>query len=189
MEKIVFQKQLATKILNDLKVIDPRAYLAGGAPRDWEFGLEANDLDYYYFTQAQTMIESANQLERFFPKVVMSGESQGDTKLYEHMKGLRRIWNTEVDGIKVQFIQMNSIDDRAKAWERMSMSLCKIKMDAFGIHKHRDFQTSLASGMMFLTDGYSWHDPHPAKIYERFKDKFRVAYSAENAIDHLLSKF
>lgn len=189
MSKIEFQKQLAEKVLSDLKVIDPRAYLAGGAPRDWEFGEEANDLDYYYFTQAQTIPESATQLQRLFPKVVMSGETRGDVKLYEHMKGLRRIWNTTIEGVKVQFIQMDTIEDREKAWERMSVSLCKIKMGAFGVDKHRDFKLSVGSGTMFLTEGYSWNDPHPNKIFERFKDKFMIVNSAEDAIDHLLSKF
>lgn len=188
MSKIEFQKELAKKILNDLKVIDPRAYLAGGAPRDWELGEEANDLDFYYFTQASTMNESSSQLERFFPKVHMSGESNEDVKLYEHMKGLRRIWNTEIDGTKVQFIQMSSIDDREKAWEHMSVSLCKIKMDSFGVHKHKEFKLSQASGTMFLTEGYKWSDPHPKKIYERFRNKFKVGYSFENAIDILLHK-
>lgn len=187
MEKIEFQKQLAIKVLNDLKVIDPRAYLAGGAPRDWEFGLEANDLDYYYFTQAQSMTESATQLERFFPKVDMSGEMVA--KLYEHMKGLRRIWNTEIGGMKVQFIQINTIEDREKAWERMSVSICKIRMNSLGTEKHRDFKLSIGSGTMFLTAGYNWNDPHPKKIFERFKDKFQTTPSAEDALDRLLSKF
>ena len=186
--KIEFQKELAKKILKDLKVIDPRAYLAGGAPRDWEFGEEANDLDFYYFTQASTMGESSLQLERFFPKVHMSGETNGDVKLYEHMEGLRRVWNTEIEGMKVQFIQMRTIEDRAKAWEHMSVSICKIKMDAFGIHKHRDFKVSQASDTMFLTKGYTWSDPHPSKIFERFKGKFRTAYDFENATDILLTK-
>lgn len=187
--KIEFQKELAKKILNDLKVIDPRAYLAGGAPRDWEFGEEANDLDFYYFTQATTMRESASQLERFFPKVHMSGETNGDVKLYEHMEGLRRIWNTEIDGMKVQFIQMQTIEDREKAWERMSVSICKIKMDTWGtVCKHKDFKLSQASDTMFLTKGYSWSDPHPNKIFERFKGKFRTAYDFENATDILLTK-
>ena len=189
MSNIEFQKQLAEKVLSDLRVIDPRAYLAGGAPRDWEFGMEANDLDYYYFTQAQTMTESATQLQRFFPEVIISGEIREDVKLYEHMVGLRRIWNTTIGGMKVQFIQMRTIEDREKAWERMSVSLCKIKMDAFGVTKHRDFKLSVGSGTMFLTEGYSWNDPHPKKIYDRFKDKFETVYSAESAIDRLLSKF
>lgn len=189
MSKIEFQKQLAEKVLGDLKVIDPRAYLAGGAPRDWEFGMEASNLDYYYFTKAQTMSESATQLQRFFPSVHMSAESLGDVKLYEHTKGLRRIWNTTIDGAKVQFIQMMTIEDREKAWERMSVSLCKIKMDVFCVEKHRDFKLSVGSGTMFLTEGYSWNDPHPTKIFERFKDKFMIVNSAEDAIDHLLSKF
>ena len=46
MSKIEFQKELANKILNDLKIIDPRAYLAGGAPRDWNFREEA-ELKYF----------------------------------------------------------------------------------------------------------------------------------------------
>ena len=189
MSKIEFQKELANKILNDLKIIDPRAYLAGGAPRDWNFGEEANDLDFYYFTQASTMNESSSQLERFFPKVHMSGEPNRDKKLYEHMKGLKRIWNVEIDGVKVQFIQMISIEDCAKAWEHMSVSICKIKMDAFGIHKHRDFKMTEASGAMFLTKGYSWTDPHPSKMFERFKNKFRTARDFEDAADILLAKF
>ena len=188
MSKIEIQKELAKKILNDLNVIDPRAYLAGGAPRDWEFGEEANDLDFYYFTQATTMRESASQLERFFPKVHMSGETNGDVKLYEHMEGLHRIWNTEIDGVKVQFIQMRTIKDREKAWERMSVSICKIRMDAFGIHKHKDFKMSEASGTMFLTKGYSWLDPHPSKMFERFKDKFSTAHDFEHATEILLAK-
>lgn len=187
--KIEFQKELAKKILNDLKVIDPRAYLAGGATRDWEFGEEANDLDFYYFTQATTIRESASQLERFFPKLHLSGESNGDVKLYEHMKGLQRIWNAEIEGMKVQFIQMQTIEDREKAWERMSVSICKIKMDTWGIvWKHKDFKLSQVSDTMFLTKGYSWSDPHPSKIFERFKGKFRTAYDFENATDILLTK-
>lgn len=189
MSKIEFQKELASKILNDLKIIDPRAYLAGGAPRDWNFGEDANDLDFYYFTQASTMKESSSQLERFFPKVHMSGEPNRDKKLYEHMKGLKRIWNVEIEGTKVQFIQMITVDDRANAWERMSVSICKIKMDDFGTHKHRDFKMTEASGAMFLSKGYSWTDPHPSKMFERFKNKFRIVRDFEDATDILLAKF
>ena len=188
MSKIEFQKDLANKILNDLKIIDPRAYLAGGAPRDWNFGDEANDLDFYYFTQASTMNESSSQLERFFPKVHAGGESRSGVKLYEHMKGLKRIWNTEIEGVKTQLIQMDSIESHASAWQNMSVSICKIKMDAFGIHKHRDFKMTEASGAMFLTKGYSWTDPHPSKMFERFKNKFRTARDFEDAADILLAK-
>ena len=188
MKNIEFQKQLANKVIKDLKVIDPRAYLAGGAPRDWELGLEANDLDFYYFTQTQSMNESSTQLERFFPEVVMSGETRDDVKLYQHMTGLRRIWNTIIEGTKVQFIQMDTIEDREKAWERMSVSLCKIRMNTFGVEKHRDFKLSVVSGTMFLSGGYTWSDPHPKKIFERFKDKFEIVRSDEQAVDYLLDK-
>lgn len=112
MSKIEFQKDLANKILNDLKIIDPRAYLAGGAPRDWNFGEEANDLDFYYFTQASSIQESSAQLERFCPGVHISAESRGSMKLYEYMHGLRRIWNA--DSLVGQHIEY--------AWESLSDS-------------------------------------------------------------------
>lgn len=44
------QKQLATSVLNDLIVlgiVDPNALVAGGAPRNWEFGMKARDIDIF----------------------------------------------------------------------------------------------------------------------------------------------
>ena len=70
----------------------------------------------------------------------------------------------------------------------MSVSICKIKMDVFGIHKHRDFKVSEASNTMFLTKGYSWSDPHPSKMFERFKNKFLTARDFEDAMGVLLAK-
>ena len=46
----------------------------------------------------------------------------------------------------------------------------------------------LGAGAMFLTKGYSWTDPHPGKMFERFKNKFRTARDFEDATDILLAK-
>jgi hypothetical protein len=43
------QQAIADTILDKLYVIDPHCILAGGAPRDWYFGLPATDLDFYVY--------------------------------------------------------------------------------------------------------------------------------------------
>lgn len=47
MSTIEQQQTIADSILDKLYVIDPNCILAGGAPRDWYFGQEATDLDFY----------------------------------------------------------------------------------------------------------------------------------------------
>ena len=41
------QQKVADVVLSLLETLDPKAVLAGGAPRDWYFGKEATDLDFY----------------------------------------------------------------------------------------------------------------------------------------------
>lgn len=41
------QKSIAVKLLRQFQQIDPFAMIAGGAPRDWDCGQLANDLDIY----------------------------------------------------------------------------------------------------------------------------------------------
>ena len=41
------QQEFATEIYSKIQTIDPDVYLAGGAPRDWWFGIPARDLDFW----------------------------------------------------------------------------------------------------------------------------------------------
>lgn len=182
------QKRVAKEILEKLSIIDPYAILAGGAPRDWYFDEEAKDLDFYYYTQERTMGASSKQLEFFFPKVIPSLREDGDWKLYEHMPGLKRVWNTTIEGIPVQFIQMDSEETRRNVVENMDVSICKISMNRFETTLHRDFKLTVGSGKMFLKEGYSWNDPHPTKMIEKYKEKFGTTYSRESAIDWMIAK-
>lgn len=53
-QKIANQKYVAQKILSNL----PNAIIAGGAPRNWEFGRPSNDIDVFLFNDDSTDIES-----------------------------------------------------------------------------------------------------------------------------------
>ena len=43
------QQEVAKYVLQKLEIIDPCCILAGGAPRDWDLGTPANDLDFYLY--------------------------------------------------------------------------------------------------------------------------------------------
>lgn len=54
------QMGVANKVLSLLFPIDPHSIVAGGAPRDWYLGKEANDIDVFVYVRAgitNTMLE------------------------------------------------------------------------------------------------------------------------------------
>lgn len=172
------QKLIADTIMSKLEVIDPYCILAGGAPRDWYFGETANDLDFYYYSNAMTISRSKKQLERalgsevevvFEPQERRGSNKDGVLDLYKTMKDLRRIFEANIDGVKVQFMQLVSPNSSFNVLGQMSVSICKVWYKGGKSRYHQDFKLSVASKSMFLSDGYSWTDPHPSKIKERFK--------------------
>jgi hypothetical protein len=186
------QKELTDKILAKLKIVDPYCILAGGAPRDWYFNEPANDLDFYFTSTAKTLDSVVKQLEFVTEEPVMLlGECcEGEHKdMYKHMKNLRRISQTEVGGMKVQFIQLQNPSDTFKVTDAMSCSICKVwYLPEKGIMRERDFKLTEASKTMFLSDGYKWSDPHPAKMMQRFgvNCKFNCG-TKEQATNRLVS--
>lgn len=177
---IEMQKALADGLLNVLYKISPYVMLAGGAPRDWYFGEEANDLDIYLYSSANTKDTMLKQLKactgvdfKFNAELM-----QDDSSLYKHMPQLRHIFEASVEGVKVQVMQLNDPRDEFRVVENMSTSICKIWYQEGKIHLSKDFKLSVATKCMFLKDEYKWTDPHPKKMMERFKGKFTPSTKA-----------
>lgn len=175
---IEIQKQLANKLLSQLYIISPYVMLAGGAPRDWYFGKEAQDLDIYLYSSAVTINAMQKQLKSAtgFDFNHNWELQKDDTSLYTYMPQLRRVFEADIDGIKVQIMQLNNPQDEFKVIEAMSTSICKVWYQGDGkIHMHKDFKLSLASKTMFLNEGYKWTDPHPKKMVERYGKEFTLS--------------
>lgn len=167
--KIEDQKAVADKVYKMLQLADPDCLLAGGAPRDWYFGNEANDLDFYFCSTANTMSRTKRQLESIGFEGVTHTSSPYTSELYRCMEGLVRIWECVVDGIKVQLIQLAEPKYRWKVVDNMDISICKAYYLPSGdIKLHRDFKLTLVSNIMFLKDGYDWNHKHAMKMTERF---------------------
>lgn len=172
MKTIEQQKKVAQEIYKKLKIIDPYALLAGGAPRDWYFGNLANDLDFYFFSTGVTVSSVVNQLSGIMGVKVDAVKYDEDSHQhgqYKSMPFLRRVLEAEIGGEKVQFMQLTEPNAQFKVVDAMDVSICKAWCDVdMNISMHQDFKITLASGNMFLSDEYSWSDRHPQKIADRF---------------------
>ena len=68
----------------------------------------------------------------------------------------------------------------------MSVSICKAWYKGGVIKLHKDFKMTLASKRMFLSEGYSWSDLHPAKGAGYFTDYNKS--TEKLAIDRITQK-
>ena len=189
----IFQKEVSKRVFEKLKIICPFVKLAGGAPRDWYLGNPCNDLDFYFCTMASQTGYTRFQLESIFPEasitLLMDKQKGKSDPLYKSMKNLVRIWEMIVDGVPVQLIQMESIDDVSTVEEQMDVSICKISYDPMQdeYHKHLDFKVTDKSKIIFLKEGYDLNCPHAQKIKKRFVDEGRYRLGTKDfAIDCVL---
>ena len=171
------QMRLADTILQSLECISPYAILAGGAPRDWYFGNEAKDLDFYLYSSAITTNALGKQLSNALGIDIerISFQSKWEESLYTTMKRLSKIVNISGYDFPVQVMILKEPNDEFKVVEDMSTSICKVWYKDSKINLTKDFKLTVASGKMFLNEGYNWTDPHPKKMMERFRDKYCVS--------------
>jgi len=165
------QQEVAKKVYAMLQLADPDCLLAGGAARDWYFETPCNDLDFYFCSTACTMGSTKRQLKSIGFEEVKHVSDPFSSELYKSMEGLVRIWECVVDGVKVQFIQLATPQHRWKVVNNMDISICKAYCSSkdLSITLHEDFKLTLASGIIFLKDGYDWNQKHALKMQERFK--------------------
>ena len=108
MNIIVKQKSIAREVLNKLEITDPNCILAGGAPREWWFGKEANDLDLYvYWGENTTCNEDKLRLDRLGFENYRHMGRKPLQELYGSMKELRRVWEIDYKGETVQIMVMS----------------------------------------------------------------------------------
>jgi hypothetical protein len=165
------EKLLAKEVLDCLSIICPHAILAGGAPRDWYMGETCNDFDFYFNLDPDSTLGSNEaQLSRVLPEgmVKIKGKDAHSSPLYKHMSALKRLHYYTYKGREVQLIQLNRLRDVFKVVDNMSCSICMIWWKGGDVKPSGDFMLTYKTKMMYLSKGYSWSDPHPKKMRERF---------------------
>lgn len=174
--KIEKQEEVAKKVFGRLKKLCYGAILAGGAPRDWFFGTPANDLDFYFYGSEEECWKTKEQLKLCgFDEELTRTDRGWESCLYKYTEGIIRVFNTNIEGVDVQLIQLDSAKSLNKVVDGFSVSLCKIWCgEDLEFRIHQDFALTVKTGVMFLSEGYKYQDPHPKKIVDRYRGKFSM---------------
>ena len=178
------QKVVAKGILDKLECIDPYCILAGGAPRDWYFGNEANDLDFYiYITNHWTLNMVCKQLDKFGIKVnnIKTGENMPISyKLHPH---LRYFFDIESE-IPTQIMVMK-LPTFETVVPSFPLNVCQAWWKGGNIHVTKDFLLGERFKAIFKTNQiYANDHKYLQKILSRFND-WEYFNSKTDFINHL----
>jgi len=180
------QKAIADELLKRVESLDPFCIVAGGAPRDWYMGNEANDIDlYFHLPMHWTLGLIEIKLKELFHDVLkIDHVTFNHTWKYETMKDIKHIFNIEFQGLKVQLIHMMKPTFSCVV-DKFSTTICQAWYKHRQIRTTFDFDIALAANAIVINDkeGYTMENAHVKKMIERFKSysvmsKDRAAYFA-----------
>lgn len=108
-DKIDKQKSIADKILKSLSKINPTVIVAGGAPRDWYLGKEADDIDVYIHYDIAPPVHIARHLKEDigFEVEVLGELDEAKQTEYEKLPSLLRVFQGYVDEQRVQVMVLS----------------------------------------------------------------------------------
>jgi hypothetical protein len=168
------QKEVANWILNRMEILDPTCIIAGGAPRDWYLGKECNDIDlyFYYRFSNEPEIFTSNALSKIgLENIVHIGRENTEfPENYKRNPFLKRVYEIEQNGLKVQLIQMiektfkHVVDD-------FPLNICQIWYKKGKIFTTNNFEKAIEfKTLILLNDLYSDGDRYIEKIKNKFSD-------------------
>ncbi len=144
-EIIEKQKRIAASILYTLASEgNPKAIIAGGAPRNWFMGEPANDIDIYFPNQIDKEVyqKIANR-----EQLTSLGKSYGK---YGQIKNIKSVVETNVQETKIQFITIDKFGEtKAKfadqVFESFDFNICKIAWTPDGYITSPEFSHDMAN--------------------------------------------
>lgn len=175
---ILKQKEVAKEVLNKLQACDPNCILAGGAPRNWFFGKEANDLDFYIHLKDETI--SANEVR--FKSIgldlkMMDFESKSDKEFtYQAMEHLFRVYEGEYKGQKIQVMCMSE-KTFTSVIPCFGVSICKFWWNGHYIQADNSAYVSIIAKKLFIEDDYTAKERHVFKMMEYFPEYEVMSYN------------
>lgn len=172
MDMIVRQKALADRIIWTLNKQGCFPLLAGGAPRDWYIGEEANDLDFYIQTANPEGAAGAvaNYLEIDLSPL---GDKEYD-KLLKEDNPLLAVYEGEFQGQTVQFMFVTT-NPKVFVNEYFDLSICKVWYENGEIGMDWPARLSFREKVVVGRGGWG---PHFEKLMER--DEWHEFYWADN---------
>ena len=180
------QMELADSILRKLFPLDPYAIVAGGAPRDWYFGEDAEDIDvFFHDINSSTVVRE--KLKHLGFDVSHGNEGEFLPPHYKMNPNLKAVFDCVVDGQKVQFLNMNLPTFKSVVPE-FPLSICKAWYKNGKLKVDKDFQRGVNHNAIVKTNKlYANENVYLNKIIAKFPE-YKYYESWEELAQHLLDK-
>lgn len=164
--------QIATAdwILTKIEKIDPFAIIAGGAPRDWEHGIVARDVDIFLNVPnswtIDVMARQSNNVCDIRPSAFKGEERM---QWYEKNPDIRAVFDWHHLGVDFQFIIVNKpVFDYH---QNFPLSICQIMRKNFKNYVTTDFNASKNTKQIYITNKlYNNADAYVTKVLSKYKD-------------------
>lgn len=174
------QQSVAKYIYKIMKDVSSSCILVGGAPRDWYFGTEASDLDFFFLKKESSEVADgviANQLN------LSRKEGTLDHHLKDYQAGPLVIWEGSVDGLKVQLVEIESEHVFELAVDQLHLSISKVVWKDCGeFILYPEFEKTLSDKIIYCKKGFDPQSKYAQKIVGKFKDRgfvIQTKYSEE----------
>lgn len=166
-QKLNFQKQLATELLSKFRVIDPFAMIAGGAPRDWDFGQLANDLDVYLRMPNHSTLSLVELVCENFGITSLKQLVSNMSEAYAKLPNLKWVFEGYYEQQKVNVMVMEQ-GVREEIVSNFDVSLCECWFDGQNIHKTKNYNLTKEHNICFINKNYTGKETHIKKMMQRF---------------------
>ena len=147
--KIEHQKNVAREVLVKVKnLIDSGAIIAGGAPRNWVMGKEANDIDLYLRSYCNTSYRVKRQLEKALGVESLEYTQDYNSGSYAGIGGIEivKLISFNYRGVLFQMIYCNPAksyrDFGSEVVNHMDVGLSRISCDWYSNHDTNIDKTS-----------------------------------------------
>jgi hypothetical protein len=164
--------QIATAdwILTKIEKIDPFAIITGGAPRDWEHGMMARDVDIFLnVPNSWTIGVIARQLNNVCGIRPSAFKGEERMQWYEKNPDIRAVFDWRHFGVDFQFIIVNKpVFDYH---QNFPLSICQVMRKNFNTKVTTDFNASKNTKEIYITNKlYNNADTYVAKVVSKYKD-------------------
>ena len=178
------QKQTAKKVLSNIKALDSRAIIAGGAARDWYFNNIANDIDIFYFHEEGKYCLDNIRRETAILKALLgvskidvvgfnsgggnsyNNHPEDDFNNYLKNPNIVNVFECVIDEVKFQFIQLKKQNVNVSTF---AYNMCQTWSDGERITTTKLFDLGVKKELLIETgEMYSNTDKFKQKMIDKF---------------------
>lgn len=166
------QRDIATKLLNNLFTIDTFAMIAGGAPRDWYLGDTARDLDVYLrMPNHDTMgkvVDVCTQLGMVDVKAMERSTKSNECEFaYSQLPNLKWVFEGKFAGVPVNIMVMEE-GKREEIVKDFDLGICKVWFDGEKSYYTEEFMMAVQNNICLVHPKYKGTEMHIRKMKSRF---------------------